>query len=50
MKRMVVGATLIAALLLITACTQSSPSKEEGRQEDHREEKMIPLIKCLQSS
>lgn len=39
MKRMVVGATLIAALLVITACTQSSPSKEEGRQEDHREEK-----------
>ncbi|MBT2759778.1 PQQ-dependent sugar dehydrogenase [Paenibacillus sp. ISL-20] len=44
---MVVGATLIAVLLLLAACTQSSPSKEEGRQEDRREEKNDSAYQAL---
>ncbi|WP_098746731.1 PQQ-dependent sugar dehydrogenase [Paenibacillus sp. EZ-K15] len=44
---MVVGATLIAVLLLLAACTQSSPSKEEGRQENRREEKNDSVYQVL---
>lgn len=40
MKRKGLGAALTAVVLLLAACTQSPPVKEEGRQEDHREEKI----------
>ncbi|KOP67842.1 quinoprotein glucose dehydrogenase [Bacillus sp. FJAT-18019] len=47
MKRMKFGASVIAALLLLVACTQPTPSKEEGRQEERQEKQTNPAYQVV---
>lgn len=47
MKRVKFGAIVMTALLLLVACTQPTPSKEEGRQQERKEKEKVPAYQVV---